>query len=79
MLIFVRPIVGLLGRFFFTFNFNDIPLSKYSMSFFFSCFLLNIVCIMCIVHFEARSLSVECIKCFHMCVNVHYLMSIIGT
>ncbi len=49
---FVKPTIDLLGRFFFTFNFNDIPLFKYFMSFFFHVFyvfLLNSVCIMCIV------------------------------
>jgi hypothetical protein len=79
MLIFVRLTVDFLGRFFFTFNFNDIPLSMYYIylsSFMFFVFIfLNI---MCIVHFEARSLSVEHIKCFHMCVSIHCLMSTIG-
>jgi hypothetical protein len=32
---------------------------------------------MCIVHFEARSSSVECIKRFHVCVGVHCPLSII--
>ncbi len=44
-------------------------------SFMFSVFLKNI---MCIVHFEAQSLSIEHIKYFHVCVSVHYLMSIVG-
>jgi hypothetical protein len=44
-------------------------------SFMFSIFLKYI---MCIVHFEAQSLSIERIKDFHVCVSVHCLMSIVG-
>jgi hypothetical protein len=78
---FVRPTIDLLGRFFFTFNFNDIPLFKYLClsSFMFFMFFCWIVCALCaLLHFEVQSLNVECIKCFHMCVSVHCLMSIIG-
>jgi hypothetical protein len=78
MLIFVEPIVDFLGRFFFTFNFNDTSLSMYYVSFFFHVFYVFLSNIVCIVHFEAWSLSVERIKCFHVCVSVHYPMFTVG-
>jgi hypothetical protein len=73
----IGPTIELLERFFFIFNFNDAPLSNYSLSFFFHvfCIFQNI---MCIVHFEAQRLNIEHINYFHVCVGVHYLMSIVG-
>jgi hypothetical protein len=48
--------------------------SSFHSSLMFSVFFFNT---MCIVHFEAWSLSIECIKHFHVCVGVHCPLYII--